>query len=216
MEITWDQTVRLAKVLAKKISAVWGPWGVDANHYEVMAIPRGGLTVAALLTHELNIVNKLMITPIMWQSELEQYKKGPRVLVVDDIADTGQQIEHLRSWIHPDMRGDFLFATLIKRRSCSSEGTPDVYALEYPGSDWIDFPWEIRRDVDKRRTGIIRGEGPHVHVGSSEGPGGGAGEVRPDLPDGTQTPGDDVRGGSSEVRGGELDKGNPDPEATES
>jgi hypothetical protein len=69
---------------------------------------------------------------------------GKKVLLVDDIADTGESllaaIEHLRQ----RGAGSIYVATLVKKPH--SKVTPDLYVRET--SAWVVFPWEVKETIE--------------------------------------------------------------------
>lgn len=94
----------------------------------VTGIPRGGLIPAVLMSH------KFGLTYI----SLEQAKTLPKaekkkVVVVDDISDTGQTLKQLD--IH-----DFVTASLTYRQGTTH--LPHVFGSTVDSDDWIVFPWE--------------------------------------------------------------------------
>lgn len=94
----------------------------------VTGIPRGGLIPAVLMSH------KFGLTYI----SLDQAKTLPRaekkrIVVVDDISDTGHTLKELD--IH-----DFVTASLTYRQS--SLYLPHVFGTTAEHDDWIVFPWE--------------------------------------------------------------------------
>ncbi len=68
---------------------------------------------------------------------------GKNILLVDDIADTGESlmasIEHLKE----KKAGKIFVVTLVKKPS--SKFTPDIFARET--SAWVIFPWEVGETI---------------------------------------------------------------------
>jgi len=94
----------------------------------ITGIPRGGLIPAVLMSHKFGI-------PFIG---LELAKTLPgdlkrNVLVIDDIADTGDTLLQLQ-------RHKFKTATLARRYSSSF--TPLIVGEDITNDDWLVFPWE--------------------------------------------------------------------------
>lgn len=110
--LSWEDVEDMVKVLAKNIKEA--PVFIDS----IYGIPRGGLIPATLLSHKLNI-------PIV-ESPTES------TLVVDDIVDSGLTLSRYAK---------YPFACLVYK-PLTSYIVPKLFALEYVGDYWINFPWE--------------------------------------------------------------------------
>jgi len=97
-------------------------------------IPRGGLVPAVYLSHALDIP--------LWTGFEKQYPK--RLLVVDDIADTGKTLLDMRLNTPSDML--VRMATVFYKRRSVVE--PDFY--EEVTDKWIVFPWEDVKEKPNR------------------------------------------------------------------
>jgi uncharacterized protein len=98
----------------------------------VYGVPRGGLIVAVLVSHKLNIP---LITDLK-----NMYDK--KFLIVDDIADTGVTLERYKKL---EVCDKAVFATLDYHKQ--STVVPDYWISE-KGDKWIVYPWE-REDSDE-------------------------------------------------------------------
>ena len=87
----------------------------------VYGLPRGGLTLAVMLSHALGI-------PLLGAAI-------PGCLVVDDIADSGESLKHYSRI--PNVQ---IIAYAYKLISVVR---PDLYAVEVPVEIWVKFPWEV-------------------------------------------------------------------------
>jgi hypothetical protein len=69
--------------------------------------------------------------------------RGKKVLLVDDIADTGESL--LTAMEHLKERGakSIFVVTLVKKPH--SKVVPDLYVKET--SAWVVFPWEVRETI---------------------------------------------------------------------
>lgn len=115
----------------------------------IIAIARGGMTLAHALAMSLDIRNLQSIriesydgdrqresVSISGQCDLSESK---RVLIVDDIVDSGKTLFSLMPLLrqqHPEC--DFKIATLFTKPSALLQ--PDFSLHE--ATDWIDFFWE--------------------------------------------------------------------------
>lgn len=119
------------------------------NCTNILAVARGGLIPATMLSHRLvipmEVVNvfsyrgkEKVAVPQMTQSD-DQYARmrsyGPKLLIVDDILDTGDTYDLMMKHF-PEAH----FACLISKR-------PILKALHFgycPKEVWVHFPWELR------------------------------------------------------------------------
>ena len=88
----------------------------------VYGLPRGGLVIAVMLSHKLNI--PLLMSPC------------ESCLIVDDIADTGISLQH---YDIDKYEKQYYIATIYYHRQ--SKVVPDFYIYEKT-DNWIKFPWE--------------------------------------------------------------------------
>lgn len=105
----------------------------------VYGIPRGGVAVALHISHFLGI-------DMLSEHELNSLPLIDKrnVLVVDDVADTGQTLTDM--FIHHGI--DFATATIYYKPS--SVIKPDYYSEET--DKWVVFPWE-RTNEEPNREG---------------------------------------------------------------
>ena len=101
----------------------------------VVGIPRGGLVLAVMISHRLN-VKHLTIDHLekLEEQGLELNKK--RILIVDDISDSGQTLKRYK-------KDGYLTATLDVRNTTIT--TPDIFCCWLDNTDWVVYPWE-RKD----------------------------------------------------------------------
>jgi xanthine phosphoribosyltransferase len=141
--VSWDQFHRDARALAWRLHGE-GPF--DA----VVCVTRGGLVPAAIVARELGIriIETVCISSYGHdnkQGALQVLKgiakevagdsKGKRVLVVDDLVDTGATARLVR-----DMLPAAHFATVYAK----PQGRPmvDTFITEVSQDTWIFFPWD--------------------------------------------------------------------------
>ena len=95
---------------------------------------RGGLPIAVTLSHRLGI-------PVILDHNFVKIKDDTRVLVVDDIADTGKTLSEL-------IGHNIITYTIYYH--LQSTVTPNAWVFEKKG-DWVVFPWE--EDIYGYETG---------------------------------------------------------------
>jgi xanthine phosphoribosyltransferase len=142
--VSWDQFHRDARALAWRLAAS-GPFEA------IVAITRGGLVPAAIIARELNlrIIETVcvasyhdyksqgglqLLKPI--DASLLQNAGGAKVLVVDDLVDTGATVKLVR-----EMLPDAHYATVYAK----PQGRPmvDTFITEVSQDTWIYFPWDM-------------------------------------------------------------------------
>ena len=100
----------------------------------VVGIPRGGLIIAVMISHRLGI--KHMTIDHLEKLEedgFELIKK--RILIVDDISDSGQTLKRYK-------KDGYTTATLDVRNSTIT--VPDHYVNWLDNTNWIVYPWEMK------------------------------------------------------------------------
>lgn len=142
--VTWEQFHRDSRALAWRLQAV-GPF--DA----LVAITRGGLVPAAIVARELNIrvVESVAVKSYDHQSQagikvlksiaqdiLDKAKAGGRILIVDDLVDTGATARAVR-----DMLPGAHFATVYAKPK--GREMVDTFITEVSQDTWIFFPWDL-------------------------------------------------------------------------
>ena len=132
----------------------------DNHSYElIIAVVRGGLVPATMISHKIGLPVECItyssrdikkttdrasaqLTDIFAAQQRRQFN----VLVVDDIADTGNTFTIIEQLIK-----DVAFQTgkvvsvdtlsLVTRDSL--ENKPTFYSVIVEGDEWVDFPWEV-------------------------------------------------------------------------
>ena len=100
----------------KKFKVLWG-------------IPRGGLVLAAMLSHRLNV-------PLCSKDTIPKIRP---LLLVDDIADTGKTLKGVLSLT--ENNDDIVIATIHYHKQSSI--IPDIWIKEKKDK-WIVYPWETK------------------------------------------------------------------------
>jgi xanthine phosphoribosyltransferase len=139
--VSWDEIQFLCRGLAEKI---------HAHHPDItrmLAITRGGLFPAGILARELNI-KQIETVGIESYTEKEQGQirllkpfasdYAENVLVVDDLADTGNTLKYLKK----NLKNPIITTLFVKPEG---KELVDFYAEEVPQTTWVRFPWDTGR-----------------------------------------------------------------------
>jgi xanthine phosphoribosyltransferase len=142
--VTWDQFHRDSRALAWRLNGE-GPFEA------VVAIARGGLVPAAIVARELNIrkvesvaiksydhqnQGGIKVLKPMAQEILDLARNGSKVLIVDDLVDTGATARVVR-----DMLPGAHFATVYAKPK--GREMVDTFITEVSQDTWIFFPWDL-------------------------------------------------------------------------
>ncbi len=134
--VSWEQLHRDAKALSWRLASS-GPWK------GVVAITRGGLVPAHIISRELDI---RVIDTICIASYDDRTQREPRVLksvegdgegwlIIDDLVDTGQTGRIVRERL-PKAH----FATVYAKPA--GRAVVDTFITEVSQDTWILFPWD--------------------------------------------------------------------------
>ena len=120
----------------------------------IVGISRGGLLPGVMMSHWLNKPFKPVKAALRDFPEWEDYlprKTDERVLIVDDVCDSGKTFHKIKSYIKGprlnqplELPTEVRFATLWWNNECDFE--PHYYAQECAKDSediWIHFPWEL-------------------------------------------------------------------------
>ena len=116
----------------------------------IIGLSRGGLTPGVMMSHYLNKPFKPVKAALRDFPDWEEYlpkKTDKRVLIVDDICDSGETFQkisdHINSRREKSTQTDIRFASLWWNNEVEFE--PHYYAQECAKDTeniWIHFPWE--------------------------------------------------------------------------
>ena len=119
----------------------------------IVGLSRGGLTPGVMMSHWLQKPFKPVKASMRDFPEWEDYlprKTDERVLIVDDICDSGETFTRMKSYIKGprlnqplELPTEVRFASLWWNNECDFE--PHYYAQECAKDSediWIHFPWE--------------------------------------------------------------------------
>ena len=114
----------------------------------IVGLSRGGLTPGVMMSHWMKKPFKAIKASLRDFPEWEDYlprKTDDRVLIVDDICDSGETFSRIREHINERKENgvDVRFATLWWNNECNF--TPHYYVNDIAKDStntWIMFPWE--------------------------------------------------------------------------
>lgn len=149
--ITWRQVWRLSRRLALLINS--SGFVPDT----IVAIGRGGYVPARILADYLGVMD---LTGVKVEHYLKGADKQPearlkyplpagltgrRVLIVDDVSDTGDSfavaIDHIQS------SGAAMIRTAVLHHKTVSRYRPDYFGQEVKRWRWIIYPWAVMEDL---------------------------------------------------------------------
>jgi hypoxanthine phosphoribosyltransferase len=160
--LTWNRVARDTKELSRRVR--------DSGFVPdmVVAIGRGGLVPARVLCDYLRIKDLTTIKVEHWGIAATPDEKARirfplcadiakrRVLLVDDITDTGETLELSSAYLREFGPEEVRTAVLIHKAAATFE--PTYYVTKHRAWRWVIFPWHLWEDV----TGfieILRDEG---------------------------------------------------------
>lgn len=153
--LSWHDIEKSVEALALAIRQDYDP---DV----IVGIARGGLVPAVRLSHLLDDlmmrvvhvkyyenVNETREEPEIFWSDVEKIEG--KVLVVDDVADTGDTLELVKDHLADRVEGELEICTIAYKPS--SKVKPDYYI--YETEKWIVFPWE-EAPVEKKAQDSVQ------------------------------------------------------------
>lgn len=153
--VSWDEAYRLAKTLSRKIRR---------SGYEpdlVIGIARGGLVPARTVCDFLLQKDLASIKVEHWgiAATLGKAKikyplpidiSGKKILIVDDVADTGETFLETVNYVK-SLGPEEIRTAVLQYKTCSTY-IPDYWAEKQDEWKWIIYPWALYEDL----TGFIK------------------------------------------------------------
>lgn len=151
--VTWDEIVEWSMNLARIIRE---------NGYKpdlVVAVSRGGFVPARLICDFLGVENLASIQSQHWTEAAKAEERailkypfkldasGMRVLVVDDIVDTGETLRLARDYIRDNWGPLEVKTAALQWISPVAKYKPDYYYLEVKEWIWFQYPWTRLEDT---------------------------------------------------------------------
>jgi len=152
LRLSWDDGAKLTEELIEKTA--------DYKPDVLIGVSRGGLVPLRIFS-DITGIKKIGVLGIQFYKAIGKTNKfpeithdmpldikGKKVLIIDDVADTGKSLVEARKYIEKKGAKEIRTATLHYKPA--SEITPDYYIHET--SDWIIYPWEVHeaeREIKK-------------------------------------------------------------------
>ena len=147
--VSWEQYDRLIEHLALQLHQA------SADFDQIVALSRGGLRVGDLLSRLFERPLVVMAaTSYSGDDERIQGKLkpghqlahtcdqlGPRLLLVDDLVDSGNTLVEASAWLKNQVSPTQLFTGVLWRKA-GSVFIPDFWAMELTENPWIVQPFE--------------------------------------------------------------------------
>ncbi len=160
--VSWEEIERWSEIIVEKIG--------DERFDSIVSVIRGGLVPARIIADYLNIKDLFTLKTEHWGVTATPDGKakithpividltGKKVLVVDDITDTGQSLKLAIDAVKLKNPKYVKTATLLHIKR--SEIIPDYYAEEITAENWkwFIFPWNRKEDLRNLVAGCIDGE----------------------------------------------------------
>ncbi len=164
---SWERIFLQSVTLAEMLLHDAGRRGFDC----IVGVSRGGLVPTRLMSDLLEIQN-VMITKSEYYTDLGRRRKRPiitqkivenlagkRVLLVDDVADTGESLVEIKKYLLSKKPKSVTVATLYIKPW--SKVIPDYYTQRT--DSWIIFPWEryeaIKSLISRNGRTVLRQTG---------------------------------------------------------
>ncbi|MGC8542601.1 MAG: phosphoribosyltransferase family protein [Vulcanisaeta sp.] len=156
--VSWDEISEWARILSMKIKD--SGWLPDI----VVAVARGGYAPARLICDYLGITDLISVQVVHWPSTAQVAERayikyplsvelsGKKVLVVDDIVDTGDSIQLAKEHIERNNKNVEVRTAALQWISTVAKFKPDYWAIEVKDWTWFVYPWNITEDM----TNFIR------------------------------------------------------------
>ena len=151
VQYDWKDVYDLCKVLARRIKE--SGFKPDA----IVAVARGGWVPARILADFLMVKELYSVKAEHWgivatvtgkakiTQPLTADLSGKKVLVVDDVADTGETVELVAKHVMEKNAKEVRTAVIDFKHT--SKFVPDYYAREMEKWAWIVYPWSLYEDV---------------------------------------------------------------------
>jgi len=151
MVISWKEALSLCKKLAMLV--------INDNYYPdvIVTIARGGFIPARIVADFLDIREMYSITLKSWGTaerhgppkvvqSLGVGLKGKRILIVDEVVDTGESMDvafkHVEEIGKPKE-----IRTAVLHYKTRSKHIPNYYVIKVEEWKWIVYPWSVHEDV---------------------------------------------------------------------
>ncbi|MFP3162144.1 MAG: phosphoribosyltransferase [Acidilobus sp.] len=151
--VSWDEIVEWSLGLGKVIES--SGWTPDM----VVAVARGGYVPARLLCDYLGVTDLVSLQSQHWVEAAKAAQKaiirnaysiearGLKVLVVDDIVDTGETLALARDFVRAEWKPEEVRTAALQWISPIAKFKPDYYYIEVKDWTWFQYPWTRLEDL---------------------------------------------------------------------
>lgn len=131
--LSWKEAEKDCELLAEKIKKYCQEKYKIKNPDYIYGISRGGLPLATILSHMLDVK--------MIHSRDSIDKEDAIVCIVDDISDSGDTLEKkVDKYYHCDKVKDIVSVTWMIKEDTSYK--PNLFEIVVDKKIWVCFPWE--------------------------------------------------------------------------
>lgn len=124
--VSWDDVYEFIDFVERQLEQFYVAGKIKRGVTGVYGLPRGGLCLAVMLSHRLNV--PLLAAPV----------EG--CLIVDDICDSGESLLHYFKNTSGDIENQYVLATMFYKQNELGVVPDCIYRTKTDA--WIVFPWE--------------------------------------------------------------------------
>ncbi len=151
--VSWQEIVDWSYGLAERI--IDSGYRVDV----IIAIARGGLVPSRILADRLGVVDVISLKVEHWVQTASRNPEarikypytvdlsGKNVLIVDDIADTGDSLILAKDYAKRNFNPKEIRTATLQVITQTTKYVPDYYYLEVKDWAWFMYPWNYWEDV---------------------------------------------------------------------
>lgn len=156
--VNWNQYCNLIKKLSEQIAV-----DSDTNKFDqVLCLARGGMVLgdalnrifdiplAVLFASSYKITQQQHDLVIDNQIAKQNNELGKRILLVDDLVDSGKTLQGVAKFLVEHHNVEFIKTAVIWRKT-NSIVSPDYYVEVSPHFEWIVQPFEIFETLNKKQ-----------------------------------------------------------------